>query len=140
MHRRAAKRLTPPDGAVFNRLQLPSSNNFGQALVFASLKLGSGGVDNTNSLGVWAEDLSGKLRLVIRSGDVIEIAPGDFRPITIGGFLSNNRGELVMEALLSDGSEVVLVANLAVIPEPATGWLALLGGIGMLQHYHRKAR
>ncbi|MEW6252328.1 MAG: choice-of-anchor tandem repeat NxxGxxAF-containing protein [Planctomycetota bacterium] len=51
----------------------PFLNNSGHVAFFAEL---TGGDD-----GIWAEDRFGALSLVVRSGDDIEVRPGDFRTI-----------------------------------------------------------
>jgi hypothetical protein len=75
--------------------------------------------------GIWAQDPSGALRLIVRAGDTVEIAPGDLR--TIAGFdplyLSNgsdgksrslnDAGQLVFNATFVGGGEGIFVSDAA---------------------------
>lgn len=75
--------------------------------------------------GIWAQDPSGALRLIVRAGDTVEIATGDVR--TIAGFdplyLSNGSdgksrsfndvGQLVFNATFVGGGEGIFVSDVA---------------------------
>ena len=83
-----------PNGLTF--LALPNAstlNNAGQ-VAFRAWLSGTGG-DYTN-VGIWATDLAGELHLIARKGDVLQVAPGDFRTI--------DTLEMVYGASPSDGS------------------------------------
>jgi hypothetical protein len=101
--------------------------------------------DGTNSfgIGIWATDRAGALQLIARTGDLLEVAPGDFR--TIGGLLFglyeptgnsdgrgsgfNNSGQLAFWASFTDGTSGIFVSNRVAVPEPST---LLLGAITLL--------
>ncbi len=112
-------------------------NDAGQIAFLAALT--GSGVDSTNDLGIWATDRSGDLQLVAREGDLLEVAPGDFR--TISAFYEtlnsrstgnsdgrrsqfNNRGQLVFRASFTDGTQGIFVSNRVAIPEPSSLALA----------------
>lgn len=75
--------------------------------------------------GIWAQDPSGAIRLIARTGDSVEVAPGDIR--TIGGFdplfLSNgsdgksrsfnDAGQIVFNATFIGGGEGIFVSDVA---------------------------
>jgi hypothetical protein len=121
-------------GVNFLDLTEPALNDAGQ-IAFVGLLTGSS-VDETNSIGIWATDATGALQLVARHGDLLEVAPSDFRTIdsltTVvrngssdgrpGGF--NNLGQVAYWASFTDGSEGIFVSDIVAIPEP--GSLALL--------------
>ena len=81
------------------------------------------GVDSSNNTGIWAQDLGGALRLVIRAGDSFELAPGDTRTVAGLGFASgsggqdgrrtgfNDLGQVAFVAAFTDGSSGVFVAS-----------------------------
>jgi hypothetical protein len=86
-------------------------------------------VDSTNDHGIWATDRSGAQQLIVRKGDELEVAPGDFRTISdlslVGdngnsngwpsGF--NNFGQLAFWASFTDGTQGVFVSNkVATVP------------------------
>jgi hypothetical protein len=91
-------------------------------------------------MGVWAEDLSGVLRLIVREGDTIDVDDGpgeDFRKVlglsvTLGGTYVendsfNNLGQLAFSADFGSGdSRGVFVSNLVAVPEPSAGILLTL--------------
>ncbi len=127
-----------PAGVNFTSLGYfaPSLNAAGQ-IAFLGLLTGSG-VDDTNWAGIWATDPRGDIQLIARYGDLLEVAPGDFRTIAelgvadgsggggdggAGGF--NDLGQIAYWARFTDGSDGVFVSSLAAVPEP--GGLALLG-------------
>ncbi len=79
------------------------------------------GVDTTNRESIWAQDAQGTLRLLIRSGETIQVGPSDQRtiknllvPDTFGGsqqgtgFIFNNADQLVFVARFTDNSAAVL--------------------------------
>jgi hypothetical protein len=94
--------------------------------------------DTLGNLGVWATDTSHNLHLIAKSGDTIEVAPGDLRTISSVTFQNNtgnddgrpsgfnDRGQLVFSAIFTDGSQGVFVSNAVAIPEPSSFVLAIL--------------
>lgn len=118
------------DGAAFGSAAFGflQQNQSGQ-VAFTSQLVGGGIHD-----GVWAEDGSGVLRLIARAGDQLEVMPGDFRTIrdvltSPGNNAFNNRGELLLAMRFVDGTSGLFVANVGVVPEPATLWLLSMIGI-----------
>jgi hypothetical protein len=89
------------------------------------------------------ENAGGRLAIVARIGDSIQVAPGDFR--TVNGLTLLSRGEFAGEgspindfgavtfaATFTDGSSAVLTSNTLTVPEPsaiALASIALTGGI-----------
>jgi hypothetical protein len=107
------------------------------------------GVNPLNDYGIWATDLDGNLRLVVREGDTIDVNDGDglpdFREISSLSFASqfapgaastemgrssnfNDRGQIAFTARFTDGSSGVFVSDLMMIPEPGT---AVMGVVAM---------
>jgi hypothetical protein len=122
--------IAPGTGAaVFGAVGRPVINNAGQTAVPMNLVLGIGGVTAANDEGYWAQDLSGNLRLLVREGDTITVAPGDLRTIaTFGlsgdarGFQFDDLGNLMFRANFTDGSQGVFVVS---VPEPTSLVLSL---------------
>lgn len=97
----------------------------------------------SQSIGIWGEDRGGVLRLVVESGQWLEVASGDLRQVASVSFTSetggqdgkprgfNDAGQLAFHATFVDGSSGVFVSNLLAVPEPRT-WSLLLGAAAML--------
>jgi len=128
----------------FNSLSTPILNGAGQMAFFG--RLTGAGVDNDNDRGIWAEGPSSVLKLIARTGDILDVDDGlgtDFRTISALSFAGNtgngdgrpsgfnNLGQLVFQVAFTDGSEGIFVSNLAAIPEPATCVLAALATLGL---------
>lgn len=120
-----------PAGIAFSLLSGVAINSSGQ-VSFNSLLRGNG-ITDSNDLAIWAVDRAGQLKLVVREGDSIEVAPGDFRTIAElvrsadGGGPSmgksrtfNDLGQVAFHARFTDGTEGVFVSNLVAVPEPAS--------------------
>jgi hypothetical protein len=110
-----------PDGVTFSGFGGAASelalNNAGQIAFFASTNgpAGSGG-------GIWATEQSGAIQLIARNGELLEVAPGDFRTIsridkifypTAHNFSTgfNDLGQVAFEARFTDGTSGVFVSN-----------------------------
>jgi hypothetical protein len=129
-----------PPGATFNFGTRSSPaivlNDEGRLAVFAGVQ-GS----DPGPFGIWAEDLSGVLRLIVREGDMLEVAPGDVRTISrvffrggMGGDSGqgvgfNDAGEVAFRAIFTDGAHGVFVSRVAAIPEPGALALAVCGAL-----------
>jgi hypothetical protein len=121
-------------------------NASGRLALYARFQSRSGGVPDTISGGIWAEDITGTLQLIAYTGDVLEVAPGDFRTIAglgfAGGWIDeaersgsgnedgrpsgfNDAGLVAFSARFTDGSTGVFVSSLATVPEPSS-WLGLM--------------
>jgi hypothetical protein len=109
-------------------------------------------LNDNNDFGIWATDINGALHLVARTGDLLEVAPSDFRTIRGLSFLGstgnqdgipsgfNDRGQLAFFAFFTDGSSGVFVSNVVAVPEPTTTTLLLLGmlGCGVRRNHARR--
>jgi hypothetical protein len=121
-----------PDGVRFGEpgfwsFALSGFNEAGQVAFVGTLD--GPDVDFTNNAGIWATDRTGALRLIARSGDVIEVSPGDFRTISFPFLRSgslNNLGQVIFQASFTDDSSGLFVSNLVAIPEPASALLVAL--------------
>lgn len=58
-----------------------SVNVNGMVAFTASLVNGVGGVTASSDVGLWAQDPSGRVRLIARTGDLVEVSPGNLQPI-----------------------------------------------------------
>ncbi len=140
---RGAQAPGTPDGVTFAGFDLRSLvlNDAGQTAFVASLTGSS--VNDTNDLGIWATDRNSVLQLIAREGELLEVAPGDFRTVYSFDFIGgtgnsdgrasgfNNRGQLAFHARFTDGSRGIFVSNLVAVPEPSSLLsfvLALFGG------------
>jgi hypothetical protein len=119
-------------------------NNAGQVAFDARLTP-SPEVTLANARGIWATDPGGNLQLVVREGDQIEVAPDDFRTISIlqlfgtRGQLSpamaavgsglNDFGQIAFHAYFTDNSQGIFVSNAVAIPEPSTLVWGTAGGV-----------
>jgi hypothetical protein len=100
-------------GALFQSLDAPALNEFGQVAFYATLRTGAGGVTSANDTGIWGEDPLGNLRLIIREGDTIEVAPGNIQTVTALRFISRNANGGGHRSQFSDTGEVAFWANLS---------------------------
>jgi hypothetical protein len=127
-----------PSGEVFGFFDLFDSivlNNAGQIAFIGA---------DSSGLGIWATDRTGALQLIAHVGDMLEVAPGDFRTISYlletsdhvtgngDGRRSyfNNRGQLAFAATFTDGTSGIFVSNRVAIPELSTFALTLTTLIG----------
>lgn len=124
-----------PGGAVFNNLfSDPVMNSSGRVAFRAVLQSGITGISPSNNEGIWAEDALGKLTLVVREGDAVEVTPGDFRTVNSFAFSTgaasggqdgraivfNDNYTLAFQATFTDGTSGIFTATLTAVPEPAT--------------------
>ncbi len=91
----------------------PAFNDAGHTAFWAVVS--GPGVNGGNDTGLWAEDPSGELTLIVREGDPLEVAPGDVRIMTwlnlvngsAGGGRStgfNDAGQIAFGSSFTDGS------------------------------------
>lgn len=90
-------------------------NSAGQVALLADLTNGKEGL--------WATDRSGVLQYIMCEGDLLEVAPGDFRTVQDFGFFGetgngdgrpsgfNNLGQLAFSASFTDGTSGIFVSN-----------------------------
>jgi hypothetical protein len=117
----------------------PVLNAHGRSAFVA--RLTGAGVNSTNDRGIWAEDIDGELRLIAREGDILEVAPGDWRQMSFVNFLGqsgivdgrgsgfNDLGQVAFTASFTDGTSGAFVSNMVAVPEPAAVLLVAVGGI-----------
>ena len=131
-----SQEAAPGTQGVFNFMDLDSLNinDRGQVAFLGGLLIGEGITENDN-LGIWAEDATGVLQLVVRTGSELEVAPNVFRFVTgldllgaaakIGsGF--NDLGQIAFIANFSDGSSGIFVSNRVAVPEPDSSLLVIV--------------
>lgn len=124
-----------------------SYNSAGELLLFAQLE--GDGLINSNDHGLWMARPDGSLRLLVREGEPISVAPGDTRTITslrtaaftatgnqdgLSSMLSDS-GEALFLADFADSSGGVFVARL--VPEPSG--LAIFAAGALLICLRRRA-
>lgn len=128
-----------PDGVVFSRFNTHIFNSSGQLMIDG--RLSGEGVDDSNDRGLWVQDRTGALRLVVREGDLLEVVPGDNRtvakinrPLLLsshdrgGNTVYNDLGQLAFGAQFTDGSGGVFVSSLGTLPEPSSLLLLAVAG------------
>jgi hypothetical protein len=106
-----------------------------------------------DGIGIWAEDRAGRLRLIVRSGQLIDVDDGpieSLRQVSQLWFLGysgnddgrpsgfNDRGELAFLARFTDGSSGLFVSQLATLPEPPSTSLTCVFAVASLAR--RQAR
>jgi hypothetical protein len=116
-------------GVVFQDIEMAVSLNERGQLVFQGSLVGPD-VTSDNKHGIWAQDIHGAVRLILRSGDALEVGPGDVRVVASAtlllnsggedGFASsfNDLGQVAFSAIFTDGSAGIFVSNLVAVPEP----------------------
>ena len=127
-----------PNGVFFNCFCSTSDslllNDAGQTAFYTDLT--GSGVDSTNDHGIWETGSTGALQLIARTGDMLEIAPGDIRTISsLGGIANsgfNNLGQLAFYASFTDGTSGIFVSNRVAVPEPSSLLLLCLGSLAAL--------
>jgi hypothetical protein len=117
-------------------------------------RLTGSGISANDLGGIWATDRSGALQLIARTGDLLEVAPGDFRTVNLLAFLAdpntistgnsdgrpsafNNLGQIAFAATFTDGSSGIFVSNRVAVPEPATFSAILVGTPCLIFHRRR---
>jgi hypothetical protein len=110
-------------GVNYNIFYSEVLNSAGQLAFSGTLKGSS--VNTSNDIGIWATDVNGVLQLIAREGDMLEVAPSQFRTInglefSVGssgngdgrpsGF--NDVGQVAFSATFTDGTSGVFVSNL----------------------------
>lgn len=126
-------------GASFDGVQEFAVNSNGMVAFEA-------GLDSFES-GIWLLDQNGLLNKLVMTGDLIEVAPGDFRTVEFLDFQGesmtsmssglNDLGQVAFYAEFDDGSSGIFVSN-ATIPEPTTGILLSVLSIGLLARRRKR--
>ena len=134
-------------GAFFSSFRSPIFNRAGQTAFLAELT--GTGVTFGNDTGIWAEDTAGNLRLIARTGDLLDVDDGpgtDLRTISSLSFFENtgnedgrrsgfnDLGQLAFGARFTDNiinnSSGIFVSNLVAVPEPSSLVLLSLAALG----------
>jgi hypothetical protein len=101
------------------------------------------GIDASNDRSLWVARPNG-LEVLTRTGDLLEVHPGDIRTIATLGFtyLSdtgsgmasgfNDLGQLAFIATFTDGTSGVFVAQATPVPEPRAATLVAFGSVGLI--------
>jgi hypothetical protein len=124
-------------GKTFEFIQLPYMNNAGQIVFSATIDDGNPATQS-NEVGIWAQDRQGELQLIVKSGDMLEVAPGVLSEVGNVSFswhfnedqIINDRGEILFHARFMDGTQAIVVSDVVAIPEPSGCVLAV--GLAML--------
>ncbi len=124
-----------------------STNALGQTAFFASF---TNPITQKAGIAVFAEDLSGSLRVIAAQHHSLEVSPGDIRTIRNLGIRGagggedgqpnffNDSGQVVFVADFTDGSSGTFVSNLVAIPEPSSIVFAILGLAASVAVYRRR--
>jgi hypothetical protein len=119
-----------PDDIIFFGFNSPVLNSAGQVAFMGGVF--RSGQSRSNHSGIWAQDAAGNLQLIVRVGDILEVAPNDFRTVSSLGFAGgssnnngvpsgfNDRGQVAFHAWFTNGTNGIFVSDLAAIPEPST--------------------
>ncbi|MCH8042671.1 MAG: tandem-95 repeat protein [Planctomycetes bacterium] len=129
------------DGVFFSHLLISASEEFlmnsnGAGQIAFKARLFGQGVEESNRDGIWATDQSGELKLVVREGQTIQVAPDDERVVKDVFFASNgdkysgnedgrasglnDLGQIAFLARFTDGSMGVIVSNAVAFADPAS--------------------
>jgi hypothetical protein len=121
-----------------------SLNEAGQVAFNAGLSAGQSGV--------WATDRNSILHLILTSGEVVEVTPGDVRTVSTVTFWSgegsgaglsngfNDLGQLVLRVQFTDGSSGTFISNIVAIPEPRALLVMLPAQVGLVDWLRRARR
>ncbi len=102
------------------------------------------------SVQLLVQNSDGSLVEIANTGSLLEVAPGDFRTLTLIEFLGgsgledgrrvgfNERGQVAFRADFADGSTGLFVSSLAAIPEPAGLALAVVAATAMMTSQRRR--
>jgi hypothetical protein len=110
-----------PQGANFSNL-FPFEINARGRVAFNATLVGPSVTPGLNDRGIWAESAAGGMRLIARTGDSVQIAPGDVRIIAglsavngsseVGGRRNfNDTDQIALIAGFADGSQAVFVTD-----------------------------
>jgi hypothetical protein len=132
--------IAPGDGRPFIRLHPLELNNAGQVLFYGVLAAAANGA--ALEWGLWAQDIDGAVRLIVKTGQQIDVAPGEeLDPRTITSITAtsstgrnpggtfNDRGQVLFRAEFADGTHGAFVSNAVAVPEPLALLAAALSGL-----------
>ena len=128
----------PGTSTKFTHVWWTRANSQGQRVYIAELENDD---DNPNNdAGIWAEDETGVLQLVVREGETIETKPGNFETISFDTLHSELRGFNDRSEILFTSQGSVYVATVHSIPEPASIGLAIVGAAAFVVISIRRRR
>jgi hypothetical protein len=108
-------------GAVFSEFRWVTHFLTGRLALLAELR--GPGINAANNLGLWVQNPTGELQLILREGDWLEVGHGDSRQIASFDVNLergiNDFGQIAFAASFTDGSAGVFVSNQLAIPEPS---------------------
>lgn len=127
-------------GSLIGNFQMNDTN---QIALLAPIS--EAGINSSNDIGLWATDEHGRLISIVREGDVIQVAPNDFRTVQSIDFsnysIFNNalsawtdNEDLVYTLHFTDSSAGIFVSP---VPEPRTSVLLTLAVAGECVWRHR---
>jgi hypothetical protein len=129
-------------GLVFSQFDQAGATQDGRA-VFQAFLSGSG-LDPNRDRGIWAEGIDGLVHLVARRGDSVQLPSGEVVQLTsiqfTPGFGVSGSGFVTFVSDLSNGKRAVFVSNVALVPEPMSGLLAVIAVGAMSAVGKRKRR
>lgn len=99
------------NGEVFSAFDSPMLNSAGQLAFYGKLKTGIADVTSSNDEGIWAQDIFGSLKLIVREGDLLEVNPGEFATINnlqFHGYTGNGDGQ---RSIFNDRGELAFWAQ-----------------------------
>lgn len=112
-----------PAGVTINSLgTIPAMNCRGQIAFIAQARNAANPLQRID--GIWATDATGALQLILRTAEVLEVGPGDFRTVSHFSFVDgngnadgrqsmlNDQGQIAFQATFTDGTSGIFVSNL----------------------------
>lgn len=134
-------------GVSFRDFETPILNSRGQIAFFADLHVP--GSQFTSGVGLFAQDIYGELKLIARTGDVLDVSDDPLAPdLRTIESLSNQsiaffdeQGHVAFWAGFSNGipgvccnTSGIFVSQLVAVPEPKSLVMLAMGGIVMLRY------
>ncbi len=96
-------------GVNFASFGDPVINATGRTAFYATLT--GTGVTGANNAGIWAEDGANSLRLIVRSGDSVDVAPSDSRTVTGLAIVTGSGGQDGRRRSYNDNGKLAFAAQ-----------------------------
>jgi hypothetical protein len=109
--RTGSQAVGAPDGVKYKSLPLVPSLNGAGRTSFISQLVGTGVTPNVNDIALYVEEPVGTLNLIARTGDAMQIAPGDTRTLMTLGLPGGGGGEDGRNRGLSDAGQAAFRAS-----------------------------